>query len=59
MDKDKDKIKCWTETMGTLKLHIGSLLFNVFLYDLFLFIPNIDLVSYVDYNTPFAMGSSE
>ena len=35
------------------------LLFNVFLCDLFLFIPNIDLVSYENDNTPFAMGSSE
>ena len=31
----------------------------VFLCDLFLFIPNTDLVSYADENTPFAMGSSE
>ena len=33
--------------------------FNVFLCDSFLFIPNIDLVSYADDNTPFAMGDSE
>ena len=38
---------------------LGPLLFNVFLWDLFLFIPNINLVSYADGNTPFAMGSSE
>ena len=38
---------------------LGPLLFNVFLYDLFLFITNIDLVSYAYDNTPFAMGSSE
>ena len=38
---------------------LDSLPFNVFLSDLFLFIPNIDLVSYVDDSTPFAMGSSE
>ena len=37
---------------------LGPLLFNVFLCDLFLFIPNIDLVSYADDNTPFEMGSS-
>ena len=36
------------------------LVFNVFFCDLFLFKPNIDLVSYADNNTPFAMrGSSE
>ena len=39
---------------------MGSITFNVFLCDLFLFKPNIDLVSYADDNTPFAMdGSSE
>ena len=38
---------------------LGPLLFNFFLCDLFPFIPNIDLVSYADDNTPFAMGSSE
>ena len=37
---------------------LGPLLFNVFLCDLFLFISNIDLVSYADDNTPFAMGGS-
>ena len=38
---------------------LSPLLFNVCLCDLFLFIPNIDLVIYADDNTPFAMGSSE
>ena len=38
---------------------LGSLLFNIFLCDLLLFIPNIDLVSYTDHNTPFALGSSD
>ena len=38
---------------------LGPLLVNVFLCDLFLFIPNIDLVGIADDNTPFAMGSSE
>ena len=37
---------------------LGPLLFNVFLCDLFLFIPNIDLVRHADNNTPFAMGGS-
>ena len=36
----------------------GPLFFNVFLCDLFLFKPNIDLVSYGDDNTPFAKGDS-
>ena len=34
------------------------LIFTVFLYDLFLFKPNISLVSYADDSTPFAMGGS-
>ena len=38
---------------------MGPLLFNIFLCDLFLFISNIDFVTYADDNTPFAMGSSE
>ena len=39
---------------------MGPLIFNIFLCDLFLFKPNIDLVSYAEDNTPFAMdGSSE
>ena len=37
---------------------LGPLIFNVFLWDLSLFKPNIDLVSYADDNTPFAMGGS-
>ena len=38
---------------------LGPLLFNIFLCDLFLFIQNVDLVSYADDHTPFAMGSSK
>ena len=37
---------------------LGPLVFNVFLGDLFLFKPNIDLASYTDDKTPFAMGGS-
>ena len=37
---------------------LGPLIFNVFLFDLFLLKPNIDLVSYADDSTPFAMGGS-
>ena len=37
---------------------LGPLIFTVFLYDLFLFKPNIDLVNYADDSTPFAMGGS-
>ena len=37
---------------------LGPLIFTVFVCDLFLIKPNIDLVSYADDNTPFAMGGS-
>ena len=37
---------------------LGPLIFTVFLYDLFLFKPNIDLVSYADDSTLFAVGGS-
>ena len=37
---------------------LGPRICTVFLYDFFLFKPNIDLVSYADDNTPFAMGGS-
>ena len=37
---------------------LDPLIFTVFLYDLFLFKPNIDLVRYADDSTPFAMGGS-
>ena len=37
---------------------LGPLIFNVFLCNLFLFKRNIDLVSYADDNTSFAMGRS-
>ena len=37
---------------------LGPLICTAFLYDLFLFKPNIDLKSYADDNTPFAMGGS-
>ena len=37
---------------------MGPLIFNVSPCDLFLFNPNIDLLSYADDNAPFAMGVS-
>ena len=37
---------------------LGPLILTVFLYDLILFKPNIDLISYADDKTPFAMGGS-
>ena len=63
----KQKIKInktlrnWTNILHGVphKTRYWFQLFNVYLCDLFLFISNIDLVSYADDNTPFAMGSSE
>ena len=37
---------------------MGPLIFNVFLCDLFLFKPNINVIGYADDNTPFAIGGS-
>ena len=38
---------------------LGTLLFNVFLCDLFLFIPSTNFGSHADDNAPFTTGSSE
>ena len=57
--KQKIKINKTFSTWSTKGFILGPLLFNIFLCDLFLFISNIDFVSYADDNTPFAMGSSE
>ena len=37
---------------------LSPLIFTAFLYDLFMFKLNIDLVSYAECSTPFAMGGS-
>ena len=37
---------------------LGPLIFTVFLYDLFLFKPNIDSLTYADDNNPVGMGDS-
>ena len=36
---------------------LGSLLFNIFLCDLFLIMENIDFASYADDNTPYTTGN--
>ena len=50
----------WTNTLHGVPegFILGPLIFDVFLCDLFLFKPNIDLISYADDKTPFAMGGS-
>ena len=59
----EDKNKQYVYQMN-IKLHIGSTNRNlmptnlyIFLYDVFLFMPNTDLVTYGNDNAPFAMGS--
>ena len=37
---------------------LDSVLFHIFLCDLFVFLPNIDIASYEDNNTPYAMNKS-
>ena len=37
---------------------LGSLLFNIFLYGLFLFINDIEIASYVDDNTPYTVDKN-
>ena len=58
--KTNKTFRNWTNILHEVPqgLILGPLIFNVFLCDLFLFKPNIDLISYADDNTPFAMGGS-
>lgn len=37
---------------------LGPLLFNIFLCDLFLFVPYMDIVNYADDTTPFSIGKN-
>ena len=37
---------------------LGTLLFNIFLCDLYLIMKNIDIASYADDNTPYTTGNS-
>ena len=37
---------------------LGSLLFNIFLCNLFLIVKNIDIASYADDSTPYSTGNS-
>ena len=48
----------WSEILygmpqGTI---LGPMLFNVFISDIFLFIPNVDIANYADDNTPYTTG---
>ena len=38
---------------------LGPLLFNIFICDLFLFFPDINIVGYADDNTPYSLGKTE
>ena len=37
---------------------LGPLLFNIFICDLFLFIPNFDIANYADDNTPYSANNN-
>ena len=58
--KDYETFSSWTNILHEVPQGsiLGPLVFNVFLCDLFLFKPNIDLVSYADNNTQFVIGGS-
>ena len=67
LSKRKQKVKIsnvfsnWTEILygvpqGSI---LGPLLFNIFLCDLFFFLPGIDIMSYADDNTLYSLGESE
>jgi len=38
---------------------LGPLIFNIFICDLFLFFPDINIVGYADDNTPYSLGQNE
>ena len=38
---------------------LGPLIFNIFICDLFLFFPDINIVGYADDNTPYSLGKTE
>ena len=37
---------------------LGPLLFNIFIYDLFLLLPNFDMANYADDNTPYSANNN-
>ena len=41
---------------GTLRINLGPLLFNIFLFDLFFIMNDVEFASYADDNTPFFVG---
>ena len=57
--KQRTKINTEYSSFGISQSSIlGSLLFNIFLCDLFLIMNNIELASYGDDNTPNAVGNN-
>ena len=53
--KTIDKYSFWSEILlGVLKDSIlGTLLFNIFMYDMFYFLEDFDIANYADDSTPY------
>ena len=58
--KINDTYSSWSKTLfGVPKESIlGPLLFNIFVCDLFLFLPNFDIANYADDNTPYSANNN-
>ena len=58
--KMNDQFSSWLDTIvGVLQGSIlGPLLFNIFLFNMFLFCNGIDFASYADDNTPYYIGKT-